>query len=247
MRTTLSAELKSIIEVILLFNFLFIRYILIPMSADILITDDRLNFALSLADFLRVQGQRVIVTSETERVKEKKQENTIGPVLLWNRHSVFSLQSLPLQLKNLQLNIETALLIFDAPAYTELYSNTGVLHADKIVTELITANMQLAHALIRYFIHKKSGKLIFIHRDVPPSCLNIPVAAASGAFVRMAEASAATLMQEENALLQTMLVRLEGEDTALYIEWLVAQINQPALSRIPGKWIKAGQRGLFGK
>ena len=139
------------------------------------------------------------------------------------------------------------MLIFDAPAYTELYSNTGVLHADKIVTELITANIQLAYTFMRYFIHKKSGKLIFVHRDVSPSCGNIPVAAASGAFVRMAEASSATIAQEENALLQTMLVRLEGEDNALYTEWLAAQINQSALSRIPGKWIKAGQRGLFGK
>ena len=217
------------------------------MSADILITDDRLNFSLSLADFLRVQGQRVIVTSDAERAKDKKQENPIGPVILWNRQSAFSLQSLPLQFKNLQLNIETALFIFDAPAYAELYSNTGVLHADKIVTELITANMQLAYTLMRYFIHKKSGKLIFIHREVPPSCGNIPVTAASGAFVRMAEASAAALTQEDNALLQTMLVRLEGDDNALYIEWLAAQINQSALSRIPGKWIKAGQRGLFGK
>ncbi len=217
------------------------------MSTDILITDDRLNFSLSLADFLRVQGQRVIVTSDPEQIKEKKQENTIGPVLLWNRHSVFSLQSLPLQFKNLQLNIETALLIFDAPAYTELYSNTGVLHADRIVTELITANMQLAYTLMRYFIHKKSGKLIFIHREVHPSCGNMPVVAASGAFVRMAEASTASLAQEENAFLQTMLVRLEGEDNALYIEWLAAQISQSALSRMPGKWVKAGQRGLFGK
>ena len=217
------------------------------MSADILITDDRLNFSLSLADFLRVQGQRVIVTSDEERVKEKKQDTTIGPILLWNRQSVFSLQSLPLQFKNLQLNIETALLIFDASAYTDLYSSTGVLHADKIVTELVTANMQLAYTLMRYFIHKKSGKLIFIHREVPPSCVNVPVAAASGAFVRMAEVSATALAQEKNTLLQTMLVRLEGEDNALYIEWLAAQINQPILSRIPGKWVKAGQRGLFGK
>ena len=217
------------------------------MSADILITDDRLHFSLSLADFLRVQGQRVIVTSDPERVKEKKPENTIGPLLVWNRQSVFSLQSLPLQFKNLQLNIGTVLLVFDAPAYTELYSNTGLLHTDKIVTELVIANMQLAYTFMRYFMHKKSGKLIFVHRDVPPSCGNIPVAAASAAFMRMAEASAAALAQENNALLQTMLVRLEGEDNALYTEWLAAQINQAALLRMPGKWIKAGQRGLFGK
>lgn len=217
------------------------------MSADILITDDRLNFSLSLADFLRVQGQRVIVTSDAERVKEKKSENAIGPVLLWNRQSAFSLQSLPLQFKNLQLNVETALMIFDGAAYTELYSNTGVLHADLIITELITANIQLAYTLMRYFLHKKSGKLLFVHRDVSPSSGNIPVTTASGAFIRMAESTAAALVQEENASLQTMLVRLEGEDNALYIEWLAAQMNQPALSRAPGRWVKAGQRGIFGK
>lgn len=217
------------------------------MSADILIADDRLNFSLSLADFLRVQGQRVIVTSDADRIKEKKQENAIGPIIVWNRQSAFSLQSLPLQFKNLQLNVETALLIFDGPAYTELYSNTGVLHADKIVTELITANIQLAYTLMRYFIHKKSGKLIFIHRDVPLSCGNMPVVSASGAFVRMAEASTVIFAKEENALLQTLLVRLEGEDNALYIDWLAAQISQPSLSRGSGRWIKAGQRGIFGK
>ena len=217
------------------------------MSSDILITDDRLNFSLSLVDFLRVQGQRVIVTSDSERIKEKKPENAIGPVILWNRQSAFSLQSLPLQFKNLQLDIETALVIFDAPAYIELYPDTGVLNADKTVTELIIANMQLVYTLLRYFIHKKSGKLIFVHRDVPLSCGNIPVAAASGAFMRMAEESVLTIAQEATSLLQTMLVRLEGEENALYIEWLASQIEQPVLSRIPGRWVKAGQRGLFGK
>lgn len=217
------------------------------MGTDILITDDRLHFSLSLADFLRVRGLHVSVTSDAERVKEKKPEDTIGPVVLWNRSSSFSLQSLPLQFKNLQLDIETALVIFDAPAYIELYPDTGVLNADKTVTELIIANMQLVYTLLRYFIHKKSGKLIFVHRDVPLSCGNIPVAAASGAFMRMAEESVLTIAQEATSLLQTMLVRLEGEENALYIEWLASQIEQPVLSRIPGRWVKAGQRGLFGK
>jgi len=217
------------------------------MSTDIVITDDRLHFSLSLADFLRVQGQRVSVTADSERMKEKKTEDTIGPVLLWNRSSSFSLQSFPLQFKNLQLNVGTALIIFDAPAYAELYPDTGVLNADRVITELVTANMQLVYTLLRYFMYKKSGKLIFVHRDIPLSCGNIPVAAASGAFVRMAEESVMTLAHEENSLLQTMLVRLDGAENALYVEWLASQINTPVLSRMPGRWIKAGQRGLFGK
>ena len=63
----------------------------------------------------------------------------------------------------------------------------------------------------------------------------------------MAEESVMTIAREENSLLQTMLVRLEGEENALYIEWLATQIGMPVLSRIPGRWVKAGQRGLFGK
>lgn len=217
------------------------------MSTDIIITDDRLHFSLSLADFLRVQGQHVSLTSDAESVKDKRPENMIGPVVLWNRNSSFSLQSLPLQFKNLQLDIETALIIFDAPAYMELYPDTGVLNTDRVMTELVTANMQLVYTLMRYFIHKKSGKLIFVHRDIPLSCGNIPVAAASGAFVRIAEESVMAIAREENAFLQTMLVRLEGEENALYIEWLASQIGMQVLSRIPGRWIKAGQRSLFGK
>ena len=217
------------------------------MSTDIIITDDRLHFSLSLADFLRVQGQHVSLTSDAESVKDKRPENMIGPVVLWNRNSSFSLQSLPLQFKNLQLDIETALIIFDAPAYMDLYPDTGVLNTDRVMTELVTANMQLVYTLMRYFIHKKSGKLIFVHRDIPLSCGNIPVAAASGAFVRIAEESVMAIAREENTFLQTMLVRLEGEENALYIEWLASQIGMQTLSRIPGRWIKAGQRSLFGK
>ena len=217
------------------------------MSTDIIITDDRLHFSLSLADFLRVQGQHVSLTSDAESVKDKRPENMIGPVVLWNRNSSFSLQSLPLQFKNLQLDVETALIIFDAPAYMELYPDTGVLNTDRVMTELVTANMQLVYTLMRYFIHKKSGKLIFVHRDIPLSCGNIPVAAASGAFVRIAEESVMAIAREENAFLQTLLVRLEGEENALYIEWLASQIGMQTLSRIPGRWIKAGQRSLFGK
>ena len=217
------------------------------MSTDIIITDDRLHFSLSLADFLRVQGQHVSLTSDAESVKDKRPENMIGPVVLWNRNSSFSLQSLPLQFKNLQLDVETALIIFDAPAYMDLYPDTGVLNTDRVMTELVTANMQLVYTLMRYFIHKKSGKLIFVHRDIPLSCGNIPVAAASGAFVRIAEESVMAIAREENAFLQTMLVRLEGEENALYIEWLASQIGMQTLSRIPGRWIKAGQRSLFGK
>lgn len=229
----------------MLFKFLCLLYILLPMHTDILITDARLKFSLSLADFLRVQGKRVILTSDTERIKEKKQEDTIGPVLIWNRQSIFSLQSLPLQCKNLQVDIETAIFVFDASAYADLYTSADAVHTDSIITELVTAHIQLVYVLMQHIMQKKSGKLMFIHRDVPASCKNIPVIAASGAFMRMAEAAAAVCAQEEPMHLQTMLARLEGEDNALAIEWVAAQINQPILSRSFGKWVKAGQRGLF--
>lgn len=217
------------------------------MNADILITDDRLGFTLSLADFLRVQGSRVCVTSDSNPKKEKNSERVIGPVISWNRSSLFSLQSLPIQCKNLQLNIDTAIIVFDAAAYLELYPDNDILTADRTITELITANMQLIHILIGYFNERKSGKLLFVHRDIPMATGQAAVAAASGAFTRMAEETVMLLSQEENSLLQTMLVKLEGEENTLYIEWLAAQISLPVLTRIPGRWIKASQRGFFGK
>ncbi len=219
------------------------------MSTDILITDDRLSFSLSLADFLRVQGLRVCVTSDNSKstMRNSEIDARIGPFAIWNRSSIFSVQSLALQFENLHVDIDTALIIFDGTAYLELYPQTDHLSADTICTELINANMQLTAMLIKYFSAKRAGKLIFVHKDLPTPCGNTALAVASGAFIRLAEETAATINGDERQTIQTMLVRLEGEETNLYTEWLAAHIQQPSIGRSSSRWMKAGQRSLFTK
>ncbi len=219
------------------------------MSTDILITDDRLSFSLSLADILRVQGFRVCVTSDNAENHGKNvgSDTRIGPFAIWNRTSIFSTQSLSLQLRNLQIDMDTALIIFDGPAYMELYPHTGALDADTVFTDIINANMQLISMLIAYFSEKKSGKLIFVHRELPQPCGNTALATASGAFTRMAEETASALSSQEQHLIQTMLVRLDNEEMNVYTEWLAAQIQQPVFTRTSLRWIKAGQRSFFAK
>ncbi len=219
------------------------------MSTDILITDDRLSFSLSLADMLRVQGLRVCVTAEKSNTtaKNSEKDTRIGPYAVWNRASIFSVQSLALQFKNLDLSIDTAVIIFDGPAYMELYPQTDSLSADTICTELINANTQLISMLITYFSEKRAGRLIFVHKELPIPCGNPALAAASGAFCRIGEETALALSTEEQAAIQTILVRLEGEETNVYTEWLAAQIQQPSFGRSSSRWLKAGPRSLFTK
>ncbi|MGP1595325.1 MAG: hypothetical protein ACTTH8_08810 [Treponema sp.] len=217
------------------------------MNNDIFITDSRLGFSLSLADFLRVQGMRVCITVDEKEKKNTEDDKTIGPLIAWNRASAFSAQSIPLQLKNIGADIAAAIIIFDAAAYLHIYAEKDILAADTVITDLITANFQLVTVLIRYFMQKNTGKLIFVHRDIPFSCGHPPLAAASGAFIRMAEETVMNIAKEEQSCIQTMLVRLEGEENALYVDWLSTQIQSSVLTRTPGRWIKAGQRGLFSK
>ncbi len=217
------------------------------MSTDILITDDRLSFSLSLADILRVQGLRVCVTSEdsSSAIKNSEKDNRIGPFAIWNRSSIFSVQSLALQFKNLHIDIDTAVITFDGPAYMELYPQTDPLSADTTCTELINAHMQLISMLITYFTEKKTGKLIFVHKELPIPCGNMALAAASASFTRIAEETAA--LDEGKHNIQTMLVRLEGEEPSVNAEWLATQIQQPTFNRTANRWIKPVQRSLFNK
>lgn len=217
------------------------------MNNDILITDNRLNFSLSLADFLRVQGLQVCITADDKDTRSHPEDQVIGPIITWNRTSPFSAQSIPLQLKNIGADIASAIIIFDAPAYMHIYDGKDMLAADTIITDLITANFQLVTVLIQYFIQRNAGKLIFVHRDIPFACSHAMLAAASGAFIRMAEETVMTITKDEQQRIQTMLVKMEGEENALYVEWLSTQIQSPVLTRTPGRWIKAGQRSLFSK
>ncbi|CEM60708.1 hypothetical protein DWQ65_07740 [Treponema phagedenis] len=212
------------------------------MALNIFITDNRLQFSRSLAEMLKNNGDTVCISSETHPNADRPLRE-----IYWNRKSPFSLQSLHLELKNLNITIDAVIFIFDGPAYIDLYQKDDIAGIDTTVTDLISANMSLAYVFSKFFLKQNRGKFIFIHREIATGQSNAPLAAASGAFIRMAEEVVHSMIKEESPHLQTLLVKLEGTEDDSFIQWITTQLSLPVLTRSPGRWIRAGQRGFFGK
>ncbi|UTC63086.1 hypothetical protein E4O05_04095 [Treponema sp. OMZ 787] len=214
------------------------------MDSGIFITDNRLKFSQELANKLRDKGLKVCLSSE---YKEDNKESGVTTEIEWNRSSLFSLQAIPLKLKNINIAADTSILIFDAPAYSKIYSGTDALSIDRTVSDLISANAALSLVLKNYYIKKAQGRVIFVHRDADVPCGNPNVSAASAAFARIAEETVDSVRQADLPGVQTLLVKLEGFEDEVFAEWICNQLDSPVLSRSPGRWVKAGQRGFFGK
>jgi len=213
--------------------------------SGVFIADSRLFFSQELAALLRDSGVDVFLTGnksdEEESIKCKYD-------IEWDRSSIFSLQSLSLQLKNLKTQVEQAVLTFDSQAYFNLYPATSsILNIDEISTELITANIALVSILKTYFEKQGSGRLIFVYRGATIPTNNTPVIAASGAFIKMAEETVASILKDEKNSIQTLLVKLDEGVEEGAGQWLANQMKLPSFAKMQGKWIKAGQKSLFGK
>ncbi|AGT43328.1 hypothetical protein [Treponema pedis] len=213
------------------------------MNSGIFIADNRLKFSLELAGILRDRGIKVCLSAENK----PEGDTGITTEIEWNRSSLFSLQALPLQLKNINISPDTSIIIFDGAAYLRLYSNTDAVSIDKTIGDLVSANAALALVLKNYYVKKGQGRLIFIHRDVDSPCGNQSVSAASAAFTRIAEETVDAVRKTELPGIQTLLVKLEGFEDEVFAEWIAAQLELPVLTRNPGRWVKAGQRSFFGK
>ncbi|PIE98892.1 MAG: hypothetical protein CR988_01210 [Treponema sp.] len=212
------------------------------MDRNVFITDDRLSFSKDLAEFLR--GKEVKVCLTTQPIYDDKKPATTA--IEWNRQSPFSLQSLVLQLKKHNMSAETAVVVFDGNEYQKLYEDSDIISLDKSCTDLITANATLTLILKTLFLKQGSGRIVFIHRECPSAKKNTAVSIASAAFVRLAEETALEINKSEQGNVQTLLTKLDGFDDKAYISWIANQMSMQVISRNPTKWIKAGQKSLFG-
>lgn len=214
------------------------------MNSGIFITDDRLKFSQNLAIFLRDKGITVCTSTEP---KNEKNKSSITTEVEWNRDSLFSLQALPIHFKNINVSLDTSIIVFDSIDYNNIYKSNLITEIDKTVTSLVSANISLASTLKNYYLKKAQGCLIFVHRDIDSPCGNMNVAAASAAFVRIAEETVDLIRAANLPGVQTLLVKLDGVEDAVYIEWLANQIDLPILTRSPGRWVKAGKQSFFGR
>lgn len=214
------------------------------MEGGIFIADSRLFFSQELAAVLRDRTLEVLLTGnkndEGESIQCKYE-------LEWNRSSIFSLQSLPLQLKNLNKTLAVSVITFDALSYLNLYPATGITDVEHIVEDLVTANIHLTMMLKNYFLNIKQGKMVFVYRSASLPTGNPAVMAASGSFIKMAEEAASSLMQANNQRVHTLLLKLEGKEDEVAALWLANQLESPSFAKMQGKWIRAGQRSIFGK
>jgi len=214
------------------------------MEGGIFIADSRLFFSQELAAVLRDRTLEVLLTGnkndEGESIKCKYE-------LEWNRSSIFSLQSLPLQLKNLNKTLAVSVITFDALSYLNLYPATGITDVEHIIEDLVTANVHLTMMLKNYFLNIKQGKMVFVYRSASLPTGNPAVMAASGSFIKMAEEAASSLMQANNQRVHTLLLKLEGKEDEVAALWLANQLESPSFAKMQGKWIRAGQRSIFGK
>ena len=214
------------------------------MEGGIFIADSRLFFSRELPSVLRDRTLEVLLTGnkndEGESIKCKYE-------LEWNRSSIFSLQSLPLQLKNLNKTLAVSVITFDALSYLNLYPATGITDVEHIVEDLVTANIHLTMMLKNYFLNIKQGKMVFVYRSASLPTGNPAVMAASGSFIKMAEEAASSLMQANNQRVHTLLLKLEGKEDEVAALWLANQLESPSFAKMQGKWIRAGQRSIFGK
>ncbi len=212
------------------------------MASGVFITDNRLSFSQVLASELRDKGIKVCLSSE---VKEDGESSSTE--IEWNRSSLFSLQSLMVQLKNIDLVAETSIIVFDANDYTKLYPSLDATSIDKNIGDLISSNLALSMMLKNYYIKKARGRLLFVYRGIETPSGYPCISAASSAFVRIAEETVDFIRKAEIPGVQTLLVKLEGFDDENFAKWIANQLDLPVLSKSTGRWVKAGQRGFFGK
>lgn len=207
------------------------------MGKDVFITDERLAFSRLLGTKLSHAGYHVILTSDT--VNEK--------TLQWNRNTPFALQQLNLLLKNKNMALDTAVIVFDVVEFNKLYASQTLIAIDATCTELITAYANLVLILQTIMVKQEQGRLVFVLRTTDDDLLdNFALNMATAAFTKLAENTSVTLGRKKIPAVQSLLVKLETPDETS-ASWIVSQLDSAVLTRNIGRWVKAGQRGLFSK
>lgn len=214
-----------------------------------LISDKSIAFASSLAGALRGKNASVaLVTGEATGKGNRTVLSESASSLIeipWNRSSALSVRTVLLEIKNSFQTLDQTVLVFDTPFLSEVISGEGHLETIKIVDEYIKGYMLLSAEVSAIYALQKKGRLVFVVRPESVSS-NIALSVAEGAFMRLAEETAASFLANTNPAVQTLLVKLETANDGENIQWLVEQLEQGLPVRKQTRWVKALTRGLFG-
>jgi hypothetical protein len=223
------------------------------MSSCALISDSSIPFAVSLTGFLasssRTPDFGFGLLSEPVLDTPSSLPSTSIP---WNRSSTLSARTAILEMKNKYSSFDRALLIFDTPAFSGLFPDMEASSAIRCTDEYIRGYLLLVTELVKHFRRQKTGFMLFAVRgsSSPEAKVNLPVAVAESAFMRLAEETASSFVNgalSGDTGFQVLLVKLDPADDTENIDWLSLQLTGTPPARTQVRWVKAGSRGLFGK
>lgn len=222
-----------------------------------MISDSSAPFAVSLARSLGSRGWSVSLLSgdagETDRVDDPGD----GVALIsWNRPSALSARTVAVALKNAHRALDHAVIVFDPRALARQAGGADGATISVSVDRLVRGYLLLVHEIAALFVAQGRGRLTLAVREIDargesaertfPFSGEAVASVARGAFVALAEETAAAFGSTGNPALQTFLARLDPTDDALNLEWLAARLAAENPARSQGAWVKAGARGIFG-
>ncbi len=201
------------------------------MISSVLITDDLVPFARDFAAVCAERSMNPCLLSSRSSIEDR-------PV--WNRSSRLSAHSLCLDVKNRYGTIDSAVLCFDATAFS-----VSVAELADIVDSLVKAYIILCERLEDVLSKQGAGHLCFVlceQQQSKGSEVQLPVQRE----VRMAEAAFRILAEDCAVRLNASLIRVDNAERMNCAQWLADRIAAPHRSKSSASWVKAASRGILG-
>lgn len=229
------------------------------MSERILVCDNSIPFAGMVSGELRKKKVSVALACREESSPVQVNDRTASAgipslnEIPWSRSSPLSAKTLLLEARNVLGGIDSALLMFDAQAFSS--DATGNDSIPALLDAYIDTYVFLVQEIASCFIRQKKGRLFFALRAFPPRS-GVPgsretaFSLTEAAFIRLAEETAGYFGSIGSIPVACPLVRLgDGEDAEDAL-WLAEKLAAPESTKGFGRagsprWVKAGSRNIF--
>lgn len=217
------------------------------MSMSLLVCDKSVPFASALAVSLRAKDHSVALLVDSGDAVRGEGSSTGLREIPWNRPSALSAQTVSLALRNAFRVLDHAVVAFDAASVAVSGEDDERMRLVAVSDSHIRGYLLLVHELSDLFVRQGRGRLTFAVRGIPSGSRPREASAlvAEGAFIRLAEETAAALSASGNSAIQTSLVRLDGGDGDQDVEWLLRRLEGEVTLRSQLSWVKSGSRFPF--
>lgn len=213
------------------------------MATSICIGDSSIPLAVKIAGTLSSQKKSVLLLNVSKE--------TVPFSLTWNRSSILSAQTIPIEMHNNFAEFNKLVLFFDARVMLKLVFEEKEANLGNAVDEFIKGPLLLVSAVVDFFKKQQKGQLIFAVYEPSKQTektdkKNILVSVAEAAFMRMAEQYAFLCSSDKDYEgLKTLLISYSDQNQNETLDWLVQSIEAEPSKNQSLRWHKAGTRGIF--